>query len=954
MPPRLLLLLSLLALVPAMMWAQSSPPPATDWTKRFDQAKEQMQTGKVEESLSLGRETVALAEQQFGAHDPGMTTTARYELAQLYLRCHRFPEAEKCLTEVVAAREQAHGPDDLRVGEALYDLAWFYSNMSSYAKAEPLFLRVLAIDEKQVGRRHPRTALALNSLGVLNENKGNYTAAENYFLEAIAIQKETLGPDTATTATTLNNLATLYWVRGDYQQAEHYFSQALAIRERVKGRGSLATATTVNNLALVYLGMGDYERAETLFWRVLRIREQKLGVNHPLTLTSVNHLGLLYYDLGDYTAAESFLQRAAQSREKVIGADQPDTARSFFHLAYLYDTLGQYGRAEPLHQRALDIRRRILGEPHPETAASYGFLARHYHLSGQLALAAPLYEQALTIQRAALGPYHPDLLKTLENSACLQLELGHRPEATALAREASTVREHLLQNLFLFTSEKQRIDFQRTLRFYNLTATLGDATEIARVVYRTKGVVLDSILEDKLAEARASDNPEIAALLARLQATAHTLEKNPTATEREPLEREIDRLQGQLGEKMGRAQSSRRALQVEPATIAAAIPEHAALIEFVRYQTCGKNLTFQPAYGAVVQRRNQPPRWIELGNAETIDASIQLYQKYVRRRVRDTALRAVLQQLEQRLWQPLESALGSDCQRMILSPDSALNSISFATLLSPDDRFLAERYTFEYVTSARDLLRTSTAIQESDRRLVLFSAPDFGPAKSTGTVSDAIRLSPLPGAQREAALLQSTAKESGLEVESYSGTQATEAKLKAIGSPRILHLATHGLAWATTKPVTANPIPGVTTRAAHSGSTSLLALAGAQATLNAWQRGEFPTPEKDGVITASEVGTLNLHHTWLVVLSACDTGTGPIQAGEGVLGLRRGFLLAGAQNLVMTLWPVDDAYAATFMQAFYRNAFNLHQVQRDQLVTTRKEKGLWQAVRSAGPYILCN
>lgn len=964
MSPRQLLLLSLLALAPWTLWAQSPPDSKrpVDWPKRFEQAKEQMRSGKVDESLRIGHETLALAQQQFGPNDPATTTTARYELAQLYLLCHRFAEAEKLLQEIITVRERAYGPEDLRVGEALYDLGWFYSNMSNYSKAEPLFLRTLAIDEKQVGRRHSRTALVLNSLGVLNENKGDYTAAENYFLEAIAIQKETLGEETATTATTINNLATLYWVRGDYQQAEKYFSQALTIRERVKGRASLATATTINNLALVYLGMGDYDRAEVLFWRVLRIREQKLGVNHPLTLTSVNHLGLLYYDLGDYTAAESFLQRAAQSREKVIGADQPDTARAIFHLAYLYDTLGQYQRAEPLHQRALDIRRRILGEQHPETAASYGLLARHDHLSGQLAQAAPLYEQALAIQKTALGPDHTDRLKTLENYACLQLELGHRREAAELAREASAIREHLLQNLFLFTSEKQRIDFQRTLRFYNLIATLGDANEIARVIYRTKGVVLDSILEDKLAATRASDNPEIAALLTSLQSVSRTLSKNPPVAERESLEREVDRLQLQLGEKLGRARSSRRALQIEPSAIAAAVPEHAALVEFIRYRACGKNLTFQPAYGAVVQQRNQPPRWIELGNADTIDTLIQRYQKYVRRRVRDSALRTVLQQLEQRLWQPLEAALGTDCQRVILSPDSALNSISFATLLLPDDRFLAEKVAVEYVTSARDLLRTSAPDHEPDRRLVLFSAPDFGNVKSTGTASEAIRLAPLPGAQREAAFLQSAAKQWNLEVESYTGPHATEAQLKTIGSPLILHLATHGLAWTVTKPVIAEPIPGAATRAASGPApSSLLALNGAQGTLTAWQRGECPAPENDGVITAEEVGTLNLHSTWLVVLSACDTGLGPIQDGEGVLGLRRGFLLAGAQNLVMTLWPVDDANSATFMEAFYRAAIPtrqaataLFQVQRDQLVSVRREKGLWQAVRSAGPYILCD
>ena len=78
-----------------------------------------------------------------------------------------------------------------------------------------------------------------------------------------------------------------------------------------------------------------------------------------------------------------------------------------------------------------------------------------------------------------------------------------------------------------------------------------------------------------------------------------------------------------------------------------------------------------------------------------------------------------------------------------------------------------------------------------------------------------------------------------------------------------------------------------------------LALAGAQSTLEAWKRGETPPTTNDGIVTADEVGLLKLDGTWLVVLSACDTGMGEIKAGEGVLGLRRGFIQAGAENLLI-------------------------------------------------------
>jgi CHAT domain-containing protein len=138
-----------------------------------------------------------------------------------------------------------------------------------------------------------------------------------------------------------------------------------------------------------------------------------------------------------------------------------------------------------------------------------------------------------------------------------------------------------------------------------------------------------------------------------------------------------------------------------------------------------------------------------------------------------------------------------------------------------------------------------------------------------------------------------------------------------------------------------------------------LALAGAQRTLKAWSAGEVPPVENDGIVTAEEVGGLKLNGTWLVVLSACDTGSGEARAGEGVMGLRRGFIQTGAQNLLMTLWPISDKATVQIMLDFYEAADKTHnapealaEVQRDWLVELRKELGLRAPVKLAGPFIM--
>jgi CHAT domain-containing protein len=142
----------------------------------------------------------------------------------------------------------------------------------------------------------------------------------------------------------------------------------------------------------------------------------------------------------------------------------------------------------------------------------------------------------------------------------------------------------------------------------------------------------------------------------------------------------------------------------------------------------------------------------------------------------------------------------------------------------------------------------------------------------------------------------------------FTQTQATETVVKTSNNPRILHLATHGFFL--------KPAP---TTQAKDGSRNLpsenplvrsgLAFSG----FNVRQGGG-----DDGVLTALEITGMDLRGTQLVVLSACETGLGDVQSGEGVYGLRRAFTLAGAQSQVMSLWRVDDNATKDLMVNYYQ------------------------------------
>src|SRR5262249_55611314 len=143
-----------------------------------------------------------------------------------------------------------------------------------------------------------------------------------------------------------------------------------------------------------------------------------------------------------------------------------------------------------------------------------------------------------------------------------------------------------------------------------------------------------------------------------------------------------------------------------------------------------------------------------------------------------------------------------------------------------------------------------------------------------------------------------------LGVAALTGRDATEGAVKRARSPAVLHLATHGFFHADD-----------TDDAENALLRTGLVLAGAN---TAAAGGVLPAEAQDGGLPADDVAPLDLLGTHRVVLSACDTGLGRVHAGEGVLGLRRAFTLAGADTIVMSLWKVPDYESVELMDGLYR------------------------------------
>jgi tetratricopeptide (TPR) repeat protein len=954
------------------------------------QIEELRRAAKFPEAIPLAEKALTLSEASSGPEHPD-TAKSLNDLGSLYASTGDFAKAQPLYERALRIDEKIFGPEHANTAECLDNLASLYTSKGDYTKAEPLYQRALRIREKALGPEHPDTATTLNNLVELYYYTGDYAKGVPFGQRAFKIREKVLGAQHPDTALSLNDLGELYLEMGDYAQAEPLYQRALKIREKAFGPDRPETAETLTNLGELYSNMGDYAKAEALDQRALKIDEKALGPEDPGTATDLNNLAALYYHMGDYAKAEPLYQRALKIFEKALGPEHPYTAQSLNNLARLYYDMGNYAKAEPLYQRALNIREKVLGPEHPGTATSLMSLALLYYMVGDYGKAEPLYQRALKIFEKALGPEHPTTAKSVNYLALFYVGTGNPKEALRLAERARRVHEKNLSDVLSFTSEQQRLAFQKAANPYTLPATLGNAPELAETVLRQKGVVLDSLLEDRMV-AEASGDPKQRENIEELRSAKQRLTKlqlevpkdlsekaqEQRAADKEKLSTEVEQLEGGLARQVAGLGKARRALSVTVAQVQSALSQHAALIELLRYlHYLGKD-KYEPRYGAIVIASSGEPQWIPLGNAAEIERNVALYQKSVRGNTDETTLSNVLKALDNQVWAPIEKKLPAATTTVIVSPDAELSFVSFATLLSPDDRFVGEKYSVRYVASGRDLLREAKASTSQKTTIRVFANPDFGDIAAAPHIDqqnvvalrsvemrdlEGLALPSLPGTEKEAAELEARAKKSGWQPQTYLGLNATKAELRKVNSPGILHLATHGFflpeidLGGSNRPVDAAEIPkGKLVNPMH---RSGLALAGAQRTLQAWAKGEVPPVENDGIVTAEDVGGLRLDGTWLVVLSACDTGGGEARAGEGVMGLRRGFIQAGAQNLLMTLWPISDQTTVQIMLNFYDAAFKtgdapqaLADVQRNWLVKLRKERGLLDAVGLAGAFIM--
>jgi CHAT domain-containing protein/lipopolysaccharide biosynthesis regulator YciM len=974
--------------------------------------------GNFEEAKPLAERIVTLREElvEQDRSDPGRLAaleTALYNLAQIHEELGELATAEPLLQRALLLCEQTFGSVSAETADSLGSLALLYQRMGDLTRALPLYQRALKIREKVSGDDHAETAKILSNLGDVYSDLGDGDRAEPLLARFVKITEQQFGPEDPKTARALARLANLYDFAGDRAKAEPLFQRILKIRQKTLGADHPDTAMALHVLGRFYEDINDYGRAELFYQEALKIRQKVLGPSDSATFLTLNRLAGVYDEIGQTSKAIMIVQEALSQLEKAPDKNDVRVADFLLNLGDLYSRADDHNEAQVNFQRAFEICEKELGASAPLTITCLTRLASTAATMKDFTRAASLCERALTAAEKTFGADHEQTASIKNNLALCYIDLNKTAEALKLARQSGRVNVRKVENILSFATEQQRLLYLQKIWPYTQFATLGSAADVAEAILRFKGLVLDSLIEDRLAlEGRRNVEhrqiaTELAATRGRLRQLLLEQEKlqeeeqgaQRRDTERELLQTKVEDLEKTLARGISGVGRARRALRVTTGQVQAALPLKSVLIEYLCYDhyLAGQSKA-ELRFGAVIISQKGAPKWVQLSSANYIRRKVRRAQEAIQESADEQTLMRSLRTLYEQLWEPLEKALPLETETVIISPDDELNFVSFATLLGGDDELLGQKYSIRYVASGRDLVRSiepSTA-----RNIIIYADPDFllEPSKEPSGVSApevsqqlirpsqkrnlrSVRLTALPGTAKESARLAALAKAAGWQASIFRGRDATEASLRQLQAPRILHLATHGfflpegnVALTDTSKAgrgVGGIRPGAQSASSATGTLvkavsltnpmhrSGLALAGAQRTLLAWAEGRVPSTMNDGILTAEEVAGLNLNGSWLVVLSACETGVGESAAGEGVLGLRRGFVQAGAQNLLMTLWSVEDEETARLMADFYSAAKQggnapraLAETQRSWLVKLRKERGLQAAVSIAGPFIM--
>jgi CHAT domain-containing protein/Tfp pilus assembly protein PilF len=845
--------------------------------------------------------------------------------------------AEQYHNRALAIRE-ALAPGSIEVAKSLANLGNIAEARGDLARSEEYLRRSLAID-KELMPGSSYVATCLNNLGEVALERGELTEAEEEYRQSLAI-REALAPHGLDVAASLYNLGYLAAQRGDLAKSNTYHRQSLAIREKL-APGSLDFAASLNALGNNFLDHGDFANAEAYYQRSLKIQKQ-IAPGSLDEATDLLNLGITAQRQGYLSKAEEYYHQSVEIDEKVA-PDSLSTAETLLGLGNLASDRSDLVGAEQFYRQALSIRKKVSPESQA-CAEALAALARVVRDEQQQDEALRLYGQAIDVfdsQAASLGGSSDVRAGFRARHADYYLDYAdlllsqNKPELAFRVLERSRARTSLE------LLSEAHVDIHR-----GAPSALLEKEKLLQKTLTAKSNRKIDLLEGTHSEEQlAHVNKEVAAALEQYQEVETEIRSSSPVyaalTQPKPLstleiqqllDSETTLLEYALGEKRSHL------FVVTSASLEA-------------YEL-PKRSEIEPVARRVYELLTSQNRWIE-GETDT--------QRNIRLAKEKRGYQKAVAALSQMILQPVAAHI--EGKRLLIVADGALQYIPFAVLPMPGGDpskppvpliaeheivnlpsasvlALLRRQASNHATAAKEVAiladpvfdRDDTRINRTKQLATANNASQTITARSlpyrltrsikdvsVGNRSVGSGLPRLVYSRQEAdAIMAMTDPGKGMEALDFQASRKA-ALNKALGEYRIVHFATHGLL-----------------------DTQHPELSGLVLSLV-----DPNGKPQNGFLDLQDIYNMDLPVD-LVVLSACETALGKEINGEGLVGLTRGFMYAGAPRVVASLWKVDDVATASLMERFYKAI--LKEGIRPAAALRQAQLEMWRDKRWSAPY----
>ncbi|MCX7606235.1 MAG: CHAT domain-containing protein [Bacteroidia bacterium] len=788
----------------------------------------------------------------------------------------QFREAEKHYMEAVRLRVRQRKEGKTSEGEesgSLLRLALLYQRTGRLTRAREVYQRITTLYQSS-GREDPEVANYYIGLTDFYLLVGDYLKAEEAAKKARDLNQRLQGPISPAYVEALLASARVEQALGRYDKQKAFLSAALQAQEKFYGsKPALPLARTLYLLAENALLQGKKDTVPVLLLRSSD-EVERAQASAPLECASLSlDIGGLWSALDSLSLAESRIATAKSVLDAEVPLKHPDRMRAILYQARLKRAQGEYRAALYDYKKWITLWTNLYGTTHPEYPFYLAEMADLYWMARDLSSAKKSYEKSIDL-----------LLMQVDR-------LFNGLTESEKTRYWTRVRR-VLEPYFAFAFSQ---------------GTEGTQLKAYEVHLATKAFLLSETAQLRARLARSPDTTvqrifqewqDQKEYVVRLYSYSPS-ELRELGVELSQEEARLNELEKQLTTYIGDIRLKRPTWK----QLRSALPPEAAAVDWLRLRLpFGKDSIVY--YAVVTTPSLKKPLIFSFPNGKRMETyNLFRYSQSILNFEKDTLSYTAY-------WQPVIEALPKTVSKLYVSGDGVYYQINPSVLFLPQGGYLVDKYQVVHYSRLASLTVPQKPLKYYEgRKALILADPEYAP----GVSPDSLYVPPLPGTAEEAKVIRDILQSEGILPYIRTQEEANELLLQEVISPYILHIATHGLFLPYDEGL--GTLIGVQSASALANplfrSALLLAQAGRSMLYGA------SDVSRDGIVNAYELLSLRLTNTQLVTLSACETGVGDVQNGEGVYGLQRAFLLAGARNLLLSLWKVDDEATRDFMIHFY-------------------------------------